>query len=327
MGICLLFLCSCATPRVPPGLPPEVTFKQRSNPGEAIIITLNTEDGEPLPFVVDTGCTTSSFDLSVMDKLGKPVGSKRSNWAFYGRTKVNLYRTPELYLGKTRLLLPEKIPADDVQRYFGIPVKGVLGMDCLQHYCVQFDFAAHKMRFLNSRELDRSVLGKPFPLTGSGQVVFARVDIMGMKNVALRTDTGLLGVVDMVLTERTFKRGLQRQNAIPADENADKSLFKSTLSYDGQTVTNLISKQKALLHAGKTAEAAIFSTALFAGQPYRDIVFVGGAGQKWPQQNWLGLRFLSRHEVTFDFPNHTMYLRPETDQRLAGPPLKEATTR
>jgi hypothetical protein len=42
---------------------------------------------------------------------------------------------------------------------------GILGMDCLKHYCIQLDFAARKMRFLNPGQVNAAELGKAFPLT------------------------------------------------------------------------------------------------------------------------------------------------------------------
>src|SRR6185369_5573391 len=45
------------------------------------------------------------------------------------------------------------------------PIKGILGMDCLHHYCVQLDFAAGKMRFLDAQRIrDKRAWGKPVAL-------------------------------------------------------------------------------------------------------------------------------------------------------------------
>lgn len=51
-----------------------------------------------------------------------------------------------------------------LSKQVGDSIIGILGMDCLRHYCLQLDFAAGKMRFLDPKQLDVSQLGKPFPL-------------------------------------------------------------------------------------------------------------------------------------------------------------------
>ena len=38
-------------------------------------------------------------------------------------------------------------------------------MDCLDHYCIQLDFAACNVRFLDDERATRKDWGKPFPLT------------------------------------------------------------------------------------------------------------------------------------------------------------------
>lgn len=48
-------------------------------------------------------------------------------------------------------------------------IKGILGMDCLRHYCLQFDFETEKIRFLDSNKMDTTNLGEVFPLTMSEQ--------------------------------------------------------------------------------------------------------------------------------------------------------------
>ena len=41
---------------------------------------------------------------------------------------------------------------------------GILGIDVLEHYCIQLDFAAGKMRFLDDQHADKSAWGKAFPI-------------------------------------------------------------------------------------------------------------------------------------------------------------------
>jgi hypothetical protein len=121
---------------------------------------------------------------------------------------------------------------------------GILAMDCLRHYCVQLDFQAGKMRFLDSKSLDVTQLGKPYPLKF-------------WLYTPLYTDhVGLAG-------------GKTARSLVDTGWNLDGSCV-----WDGQTYTDLD---------------------------------VGTEG------NILGLRFLARHLVTFDFPRRTMYLKLATE--------------
>jgi hypothetical protein len=62
-------------------------------------------------------------------------------------SRAGVYKAPKLYLGNTLLLTNPKIYTFNWQQ-FEPGLKGVLGMDCLRHYCVQFDFAHDKILFL-----------------------------------------------------------------------------------------------------------------------------------------------------------------------------------
>ena len=44
------------------------------------------------------------------------------------------------------------------------PIMGLVGIDVLEHYCIQLDFAAGKMRFLDDKKADKQKWGKPFPI-------------------------------------------------------------------------------------------------------------------------------------------------------------------
>ena len=41
-------------------------------------------------------------------------------------------------------------------------------MDVLKNYCIQLDFAANKIRFLDDKRADKEQWGKPFPLKDCG---------------------------------------------------------------------------------------------------------------------------------------------------------------
>ena len=159
----LLLLCSCATKNsVRPNLPAETSFNETAGRGDPVFVTLTLETGEKLLFGVDTGSPLTILDKSVEGKLGKRLGTTKSNFAFRDQEIVGIYTSPKLYWGNTQLLAGPRILTADLRRQFGArPVAGILGMDCLQHYCIQLDFSDNKIRFLNPDHVDTQNLGKP----------------------------------------------------------------------------------------------------------------------------------------------------------------------
>ncbi len=163
-GLFLLLLCSCSTqPCVVPAkrLPTEVSMNKEAGRGEHLMVMLKFK-GEELPFLVDSGAPVTTFDKSLEGKLGAGYGSTTIQLASGGaKQQTKFYSAPELYLGETRLALGRFVCTYDSNRR---PM-GILGMDCLQHYCVQLDFEAGKVRFLDSGNLRINELGRCFPLT------------------------------------------------------------------------------------------------------------------------------------------------------------------
>ena len=64
-------------------------------------------------------------------------------------------------------------------------------MDCLDHYCIQLDFAARKVRFLDDERAARKDWGKPFPLTALDNGCFlVSENLAGAKGAGSLIDTG-----------------------------------------------------------------------------------------------------------------------------------------
>src|SRR5438874_1054551 len=75
---------------------------------------------------------------------------------------------------------PHRVATDDLRWMTpGRPIMGVLGMDCLEHYCVQLDFTSQKMRFLDPERLGDEDLGRASPLSRLFGQVIVRSDLFG----------------------------------------------------------------------------------------------------------------------------------------------------
>jgi hypothetical protein len=281
---CLLFLCSCASlPETPKGsariLPAETPLNSEAGHFGLIVLPITLASGEPISFVVDTGAPGTLLDASLEPKLGKsliPYWARSS----YGVLRGHIHRAPTLSLNGTQLQTGGWIATADLSRlsedhnritHSQRRIMGVLGMDCLRHYCIQLDFTNHRMRFLDSGHLNTDSLGKPFPLTLSwGNAVYVNQNLLG-KAEKTRVDTG--ANFDGELTTKAFRQWSGSKGPLVEE------------------------------HGG----------GCFAGDPYTNLCIIGDANF-----NLIGLRFLARHLVTFDFPSRMMYLNRMPTQAPAG---------
>jgi hypothetical protein len=165
----LLLLCSCATKNsIPIQLPADVTLNKNAGRGGLIMVTLRLGSGDDLPFLIDTGAARTLLDKSFQPKLGNRLGTAGMSH-FGDNYKSGIYAAPAIYLGGVPLMTDSNILTYDFKSQLksraGKQIRGILGMDCLKHYCIQLDFEAGKMRFLDPDHLDIKNLGKAFPIT------------------------------------------------------------------------------------------------------------------------------------------------------------------
>jgi hypothetical protein len=237
--------------------------------GDMLVVMLRLKSGEELPFLVDTGSGGTCFDISWKSHLGKPVGTLSvTRWGVI--KKQDTYAEPRLYAGSTRLLTGSQIITLNLKRPSSSsrrPIMGILGLDCLRHYCVQLDFAAGRMRFLDDEHSNKESWGKPFPLVDHGDGRFdVRESLDGAKG--------------------------------------STSLIDSGFDIDGWLMPKLY--QQWTNQAAPTATGEVHSpNGVLGGEAYPDIRL----RRIDVENNGIGLRFLSRHLVTLDFPKQTMYLK------------------
>jgi hypothetical protein len=300
-GVLLILFCSCASERsLHSQLPSDSSFDEFASHGAPLLVTLTLDSGEDLLFMVDTGSPRTYLNKSLEPKLGKRLGTKNVTWGFYGKREDGLYAAPALFLGNTRLQLGNQIATDAMgAEYAGAPLMGILGMDCLRHYCIQLDFAGSKMRFLNSGDLKNQDFGKAYRLYTAAGGIFTYADVLDQKQVLFRVDSGLVGGVDFMLKPDLFESEMQEKNPF------------------GQADTNFISSNRRN-HANdfEIANRPVTGWARlpglqFGGKTYTNVFVAKDTAEFTSHENIIGLRFLARNLVTFDFPNHTMYLKPE----------------
>ena len=290
-----MVLCSCVVQNsIRTSLPTDVPLIGKIARGDNLYLSLDLEGGEKLLFMVDTGCPQTILDKSLEPKLGECLGRKTIHYGLYGNSVTRAYAAPRLYLGNAQLLTGRRVFTDNLRerKIIGPAVAGILGMDCLRHYCIQLDFTAMRMRFLDPDHHGDEDLGNAYPLTMFFNCVFTCTDLSGTGSMWFRIDSGFIGGIDFILKTRPFQRELNKQTPMLLSES--------------ETAT------------GRLERLALFSKVSFGGVPYTNLAFMVKKGMAWPvNNNCVGLGFLSRNLVTFNFPKRIMYLKPVTTPLFA----------
>jgi len=123
----------------PPKLPAELPVNYGAGRGSLLIVPVRVDDGEELPFVLDTGSSLTCLDKSLEPKLGKRTGTASiQSWGV--TSKLPVFAAPRLYLGGAPLVTGDHVVSDDCKKMpsdSDRPIMGMLGIDCLKHYCTE----------------------------------------------------------------------------------------------------------------------------------------------------------------------------------------------
>ena len=297
MSACLALLCSCTTElkwsddnSARPPLPAETAFNKSAGHGDHLYIKLRLENGREMLFAVDTGMSVTMLDKSLEPMLGKRLTTTNFTYKWIGKMDTGVYQAPKLYLGDTQLLTNDWICTEDLQSMSdGQPLMGILGMDCLRHYCLQLDFSADKMRFLDPDHLNGESPGKKFPLSIDTTLATTRASLFGLRETDYVVDTG--ETVDAALKPKLFQQVLREHTAYATGQ------IQATVGKSSVTVPD---------------QEASFTAMAFNDETYGSFILDESA-----DENLIGLRFMSRYLVTLNFPQRTMYLQRRSDDPFA----------
>jgi len=257
--------------------------------GGLLIVTLQLENGQKLPFIVDTGAAPTLFDQSLKPILGAPVGAVDGELGGVKSTNNINYTSPKLYLGGALLKMTGRnIVTWDLRPLsngLGRPVMGILGMDVLEHYCIQLDFAAAELRFLDDQHAASSKWGNTFPIVPLND---------GDSRPAV--EQNLLG------------------------RQGPHSLIDTGNDLDGWLRPEYLRQWTHGVAAGTNGQV-VCPAGMFGGEKYPFVSLHISPDEKLYLCDAIGLRFLARHLVTLDFPRHTLYLK----RTRIGPLPEEAT--
>ena len=231
-------------------------------------------------FMLDTGANASVFDSSLRGELGELLTTKAAATA-HGTAMFQFFRAPRLsVLGRPALDIGEVACADlsRCRAVTGNQTDGVVGMDLLRHRIVRIDFDAADVAFLESVPADS---GTPVPITLSSSFPMVGVALAGAGELSFLIDTGSSG----------FKAGMIKT----------RLMRRLTDSGNARLIGRILSESA---NGSRSADAASLQSVTIGGLTHRGLVFDEG------DHNLLGLGYLSRYVVTFDFPGERMYLKP-----------------
>ncbi len=268
--------------------------------------------GEEYQFLLDTGSDVTAYDDSFKDKLRKmfigPV--TRTGRAPHGKKiKYVTLPAPDAYLGQLNLKVSRYAVVTDLNQLVAEEnrnFQGIIGMDFLKKYIIQIDFDNEKViffkgnkdidlfSFLKPKENKHPEWGEPIPLKTKlfHNVRYIRGKFFDNTSADFLIDTG-----------NYFSNDLQSR----LFEKVNSNLVGT--QHGSQSTTTVQSDNK----GRKVIITERFSVGTFE---YKEMFF-----QK-SDSSILGQPFLSRHLVTFDFPNNVAYLKKGRDfDKLSIPPI------
>jgi len=246
--------------------------------GLCVLVPVHT-GGKTYAFLLDTGSSGVIFDEMFREELGKPQATRRLHTG-YGADRVPFFRPPEAFLGSVDLAAGGLAGCADLSAFrvlYGCDVRGIVGMSVLRDYVVRIDFDRSEVELMTPDDLPHPEWGMAVPIEFDwAGIPVVTASVGANVKVRMDIDSGDNSYGD--LSPEVFRR------LGGADDSESREV--TAVSLGG-------------IHTTKSTRV----TGLRIGHyTYRDLPFTEG---RW---STLGLAFLARHRVTFDFPNRKMYL-------------------
>lgn len=278
------------TPATRPKRPHVLAEFDIDKDGAPVIVPV-TISGHTYRLLLDTGAGCTGVDRGHRAALGKAIGEADMK-TLGGLTNVELLRVRSVKIGDIRIGRPLDICCVDLRAFKdanGEGLDGLLGMDILRCFVVEIDFAVGKLRF---RDAPVNA-GRAVQLCWDDDPTIAIADrcpyVRGVLNGDIEgkflVDTGGTVAISGLLEEQIYDALFKSGNLAPIPAAPDEHIFH-------------IAGRIPMIR-GRLSSFAL------AGHRHLQLAFL-----RVPGESCLGLSYLSRYCVTFDFPNSTMYLRP-----------------
>jgi len=237
-----------------------------------------TIGGREYQFLIDTGSTCCVVDRSLQSALTTTGTTSRVN----GKADMPVYQLQRTFVGKTRIPVTGTAVCIDLQPFrecSGHDVRGILGMSFLKGRVVMLDFDAGRMTLLPSLPTD--VAGATMLYYNETGIPALNLDIADRRTVTFRLDTGFLG---------------------GTAGNLDASTIAG-LTWDGSLKDTGRRSGLTWIHGDVPAREVQLSRTRLGAYEHQGLPFIEG------HFNVLGLGYLSRYFVVFDFQNNQLLLK------------------
>jgi hypothetical protein len=274
-----IFGTSSASTTQPSGQP-HITEFEIGDSNHPILIPV-VWHGKTGYFLLDTGTFTSVLDTSAFpDLVDLHKASDMQTPA--GLQNLEFYTPPDLEVGPVNLRDTSYVGKADLSilsEYCGRTIMGILGVTGLKNFVVQIDFDARRLRFMPPDYDAHPEWGRAqgmFPVEGIPAIVIKETN----GDTAVKLDTG--SMCGMTLPSEGFEQARAAAHT--------SALLNSITSFGGE----------------EQSQCLRWPSLPLEGWSYRDVI-IEETNDQTPS---LGLPFLSRNLVTFDFPNLIFYLKP-----------------
>lgn len=235
-------------------------------------------DQATVEFLLDTGSSSSAYS-SARKWPENPIKYMMARTGA-GDRKVAIYHRPPSTLGPIILAEEDLIGVLDfteLSQAMHRPIHGVLGMDVLHHYVVQLDFEAQMVRFMESVPME---CGTRFPFTASNDLGGTLTFELADSRLEILIDTGSACEIDV---HKSRWNKLQKQGHLTRISEGQRTTAGGKVKSNEGLLDSIRLGQHSFEKVG------IKDTSIFEK---------------------VGLKFLSRFLVTFDFPGQAVYLKP-----------------
>ena len=233
------------------------------------------------PFLLDTGASITFFNICLKQYLGAPTQQVSAQGIGQTLMLVPFFDAPTARVGPFDLAAGDEVAVANLKLLglmFGRNIGGILGVDFLKHHVIQVDFDEGRVTFVQERPQNEPDWGTEFALSydpGGLPQIIGKLPDGGEREFVIDTGYQATGSLDKHVFD-----ALVAQRDLPTRE----STFAGLTGIERTVQTRL--------------------DRLSVGPfEYRGLILSRAVG------NILGLDFLSRHRVTFDFPNNKLYLK------------------
>jgi hypothetical protein len=239
-------------------------------------------------FTIDTASHFTCFDLRLLSLLEQTPRRARL-LELHATRVVRLYRSPDVSMGLIHL---PSLSTVCCVRLSGGPhdtwrTDGLLGMDALHRFAIRVDYDRGVVAFLRSAPTNAGVRATLDMNVGEAGLIGIQGSIGGLRRTFI-VDSGCKSYGSGLLAHRDFEDLLARGHLSIAE------------------TVPILSDEGSSFHRAGILNAPIS----IAGFDHTGLAFADDMVRTRSQNSVLGIGYLRRYVLTFDFPNSVVYLAP-----------------